>query len=512
MYGLLAFKLVRCLGALALGLASVAPLAAGELATPASTVNAANLRYHVEALANDTFEGREAGSRGGRAAAGYITQYLAKLAVQPAGEQGTFFQTFQGRYRNILVRIEGSDPQLKDQVVIVGAHYDHVGYGTNNNSHGPIGYIHNGADDNASGDSTLLELIASIASRPNHPKRTILFAFWDGEEKGLLGSKHWVQQPTLDLQRVAAAINIDMVGRLGRQSLTIYGFRSRPGFRRLISDANRVDLPIDFNWEIKADSDHYTFYERSIPFLMIHTGLHSDYHRPSDDAEKIDYAGLEHIANLLVDVVVALADEPGPSPFRAAVRGESPSSRLQLEQPLAPLSGRLGASYVASDPGPGALVESVQAGLAGARSGLRVGDRVVAIQGENVADGAALREALWAASNPVQLRVRRAGQAEPVEIVVTLDGSPIKVGIAWGETDAEPGSVLILRVVPGSPADKAGLKPLDRLYRIDGKSFASVTELADALRAVQGPFEALIERDGRERTLTVPVRASEAGK
>ena len=116
------------------------------------------MKQHAAALADDTFEGRATGTRGGRAAAGYLQSKLKTFGLAPAGERGTYFQTFDGNSRNILAMIEGSDPELKKEIVIASAHYDHVGYGNARNSYGPTGYIHNGADDNASGVATLLEV------------------------------------------------------------------------------------------------------------------------------------------------------------------------------------------------------------------------------------------------------------------------------------------------------------------------------------------------------------------
>ncbi len=178
--------------------------------------------------------------------------------------------------------LEGSDPDLKRDCILVGAHYDHVGYGTRRNSRGPWGYIHNGADDNASGVSGVLELAQAVTLLDSPPKRSILFALWDGEEKGLLGSKHWAAHPTVPLQDVVMAFNVDMIGRLRGNSVHVFGTRTARGLRRWASEANQLtDLLIDFSWELKANSDQFSFVERRIPTLMLHTGLHDEWHRPS---------------------------------------------------------------------------------------------------------------------------------------------------------------------------------------------------------------------------------------
>ncbi len=210
------------------------------------------VKAYVAALADDTFEGRESGSRGNRAAGIYITERLKKFGLQPEGAKGSFYQPF-GSYHNILGRVEGRDPALRDEVVVISAHYDHVGYGSSRNSFGPVGLIHNGADDNASGVAALLEVAEAVSQLAEKPRRSILFAFWDGEEKGLLGSKHWVEHPTVPLDHVPVMINADMVGRLRDSGLIIYGARTSRGLRQLISRQNDLSrLPIDFSWEMKA--------------------------------------------------------------------------------------------------------------------------------------------------------------------------------------------------------------------------------------------------------------------
>ena len=157
--------------------------------------------------------------------------------------------------------LPGSDPKFRDQVIVVGAHYDHVGYG-GRLSLGPSGYIHPGADDNASGTAAVLELAKAFTVLSAAPKRSIVFAAWDAEEKGLLGSKYWVAHPTLPLEHVVAAVNLDMIGRLRDEHLIVFGVRSGYGWRRLLSSQN-VDagLQLDFSWSLKPNADHYPFFD-----------------------------------------------------------------------------------------------------------------------------------------------------------------------------------------------------------------------------------------------------------
>src|SRR5262249_8247578 len=139
----------------------------------------------------------------------------------------------------------------------------------------------------------LLEVADALGQLTEKPKRSILLAFWDGEEKGLLGSQHWVDSPTASLKDVVCMINADMIGRLRNSHLVVYGVRTSLGLRELVCRQN--DLPqlnLDFSWEMKPDSDHHSFFQHNIPIVMVHSGMHSDYHRPSDDADKINNDGI----------------------------------------------------------------------------------------------------------------------------------------------------------------------------------------------------------------------------
>ncbi len=304
------------------------------LAAALDSISPEAMQQCVNILADDAFEGREAGSRGGRAACAYLGGQIEKRHVQPAGPDGRLYQDF-GASRNILAKIEGSAADLKDQYVVLSAHYDHVGYGKPNNSFGPIGYIHKGADDNASGVAGLLAIVDACNKLPEHPKRTILFAMWDGEEQGLLGSKYWLAHPTVPLDHVTAMVNLDMIGRLRKERVEVYGTRTSPGLRRLVSEQNEgANLLLDFHWEMRADSDHWPFYEKGIPAILIHTGLHSDYHRPSDTADKINAAGMREVAQLAFRTTLELANEKPSATFRSRSRDENIAAQTAFERPL----------------------------------------------------------------------------------------------------------------------------------------------------------------------------------
>ncbi|MFM9198168.1 MAG: M20/M25/M40 family metallo-hydrolase, partial [Planctomycetia bacterium] len=296
-----------------------AAVAAEMMAAARASIQAADAKRHVCALADDALEGREGGSRGGRAAGSYIVSHLEKLGLEPAGDNGSWYQQFGGM-RNILAIARGSDPAVATELIVVGAHYDHVGYGNSGNSYGPFGFVHNGADDNASGVAGLIEMAEAMQHLPARPRRPILFAFWDGEEKGLLGSYHFVRvRPALVAPlSIVFAVNMDMIGRLRGERLEVYGARTSEGLRAAVFRSNNrpgaAPLELAFDWAIEEDSDHYPFIAAKIPTVMFHTGLHDQYHRPSDDTHLVNVPGMEPVARLVFDAVVSLADDPGPLP------------------------------------------------------------------------------------------------------------------------------------------------------------------------------------------------------
>ncbi|MCA9147176.1 MAG: M20/M25/M40 family metallo-hydrolase [Planctomycetales bacterium] len=480
-----------------------------ELATlhrAAASITASELQTHVNVLADDSFEGRESGSRGGRAAGMYLLKQLEERGLRGGGDDAGFFQAFGEGYRNVLGFLEGSDPELKNQVVVVSAHYDHVGYGTRRNSYGPFGYVHNGADDNASGTAGILETVDACLAMPTPPKRSILFAFWDGEEKGLLGSKYWVANPTIDLANVALMINVDMIGRMKNQEIEVFGSRTAPGLRRLVSEINYgSDLKLKFNWELKANSDHHSFISHNIPALMFHTGLHDDYHRPSDDAHKLNPEGMEMASRLLFGVAYEVADRSDLGRFRAAGPNETPASQQQLEQALPASPPRLGVRWYSDDEGPGLLLAHIERGTAAERAGLRVNDRLIEFAGKVITDQDQFRQEVLFAETSVELVVEREGAEEPVKIVAELDGKPTRLGIAWREDAGEPGTVIVTRVVSGSPGRIAGLQTGDRIYAIANEPFTVGRDVFERLTTLPSPIELTIERSGRMETVSLEV-------
>jgi len=395
---------------LALLLALIAPAEGatkGLLTAALESVTAEELYRHVEVLADDVYEGRAAGSRGGRAAAQYLLQQLRAYRFEAAGEDGDYVQSFGDGCRNILLLHRGDDPALADEVVVVGAHYDHVGLGSRINSNGPIGQIHNGADDNASGVAVLLETIDAFAVSGMRTRRSLLFAFWDAEENELAGSRHWVANPTWPLARVKLAITVDMVGRLRDGQLYVLGTRSGYGLRRLMSGMAEEPLWLDFSWEIQANSDHWSFFEREIPGVLLHSGLHYDYHRPSDDVEKINREGMRAITRYLFTSLITIANEDHLPRFRPQGMRETLRAQRVLEQPLPPRSldswpvdeprPRLGISWRADEAEPASVfITRVVEHSPAAAAGLQLGDRIHELHGQPFADADAFHKAVLA--------------------------------------------------------------------------------------------------------------------
>jgi hypothetical protein len=275
---------------------------------------------------------------------------------------------------NAVGFLEGSDPLLKNEVIVIGAHYDHLGFGgEGSGSLSPdTPEIHNGADDNASGTAGLLELAQAFGARKHELKRSILFLAFAAEELGLLGSAHYVAAPTLPLERMAAMLNMDMIGRLNNRTLIVYGIGTSPGFEELVKKHNQDSTFIfKLNKDGFGPSDHASFYGKQIPVFHFFTDIHSDYHRPSDDFEKINAEGMEQVAKLVYAIASDLILAP-EKPAYAAVEAQRPAG-----------GGRGGSRvYMGTIPDfgestEGMKISGVREGSPAAKAGLIGGDVIV---------------------------------------------------------------------------------------------------------------------------------------
>jgi hypothetical protein len=475
------------------------------------SIRADELGQFVGHLAAAELEGREAGTRGGKAAGDYLVEHYTRLHLHGGGDSGGFFQPFPPNFRNVLAMLPGSDAKLRDQVIIVCAHYDHIGYGGRGLSLDAYGEVHPGADDNASGTSAVLELAQAMTILSQPPKRSILFANWDAEEKGLLGSKHWADHPTVPFSRVVAGLNLDMVGRLRDNHLILFGTRSGYGWRRLLSSHNDgAAFKIDFPWGLKANADHYSLFEHDVPVLLFHTGMHDNYHRASDLAKFINKQGMREITRMLFAVVYDLANGPATPAFRAAAREETPEMEKAILDQVERPADRLGVGWIedAAVSG-GVVVSSVAPGSLAEWAGLRPRDRIVRFDGRQIRSDDDFYAAVSAAASPAAMIVKRPGKEEPLALRATLAGDPLRWGMTWRVDDAEPGTVILTYVVHGSAAARAGLAAGDRIYRVGGRDFADEPAFVRLTKAPAESLPLVVERDGRLRNVTLQSRQTE---
>ena len=382
----------------------------------------------VRYLADDGLKGRLAGSDGERCAGEFIAREFARLGLKPGGENGTFFQSLDlasvlnphapgGTGRNVIATLEGSDPELKREWVVVGAHYDHLGEGGTPNSLAPgERAIHNGADDNASGVATVLWVAERLASGAR-PARSVAFVAFTGEESGLLGSAYYVNHPASGADPMVAMINLDMVGRLNGGTLLVYGVGTAVEWTALLEPAAaRAGVAIATKGDGYGPSDHTSFYLKDVPVLHFFTNTHGDYHKPSDDWDKIDTKGLTAVATIVGDVAAAAANSrPRLTLKRGA--GEPP-------KPGAGASKGYGA-WLGSVPDftpveRGVKLSGVTKGSPADTAGIQAGDIIVGLGTHDVADLQGMTDALRAhkPGDVVDVQVLRGG--ERVTLKVTL--------------------------------------------------------------------------------------------
>ncbi len=273
---------------------------------------------------------------------------------------------------NVIGYLEGSDPELKKEVLVIGAHYDHLGWGGEGSMKPDTHAIHYGADDNASGTAGVLELAQTFAAKRTHLKRSILFIAFTAEEMGLLGSAHYVKTPAIPLEQTITMMNMDMIGRLTDRKLIVYGTGTSPGFDSLV---RAHDKDSAFVLKLVKDgmgpSDHASFYSKKIPVFQFFTDLHSDYHRPYDTYDRLNYPGMEQIVKFVYGIANDLAQVPS-RPQYAAVEVARPAGGM----------GRSGRVWVGTVPdfgeqAEGMKISGVSEGSPAQKAGLKGGDVIV---------------------------------------------------------------------------------------------------------------------------------------
>lgn len=378
------------------------PTAAAERERSA-TISKDILAKHINHLASDELGGRGANSKGIELAAEYIAWQFMNYGLLPGGDDGSYFQSFTisrrvwGRSRgdsdldspkikNVIGILPGAGP-LAHEYVVIGGHYDHLGNVPprrmpNLGDFDPSeARIHNGADDNASGTAGVMEL-ARLFTSGSKPRRSVVFMGFTGEEIGLLGSAHFANNPTVPLDDIVAMINLDMIGRLDGRPVEIWGTGSAKEFGALVDKYAHSFPGLEVNniTEMRHDSDHASFYRKDIPVIFAFSGMHEDYHRPSDDCDKIDYDGtvgiLRFIGAVADDIIQA---DTRPTFQKAPTRSRSGRFGVKVRMGFRP------EGFGTSDQ-PGVGVLEVTDDQPAQKAGMKAGDRIIAIAGKPVKD------------------------------------------------------------------------------------------------------------------------------
>lgn len=380
------------------------------------------IKEDVTFLSSDALEGRSTGSEGERKAADYIVQRFKDNYVQGKGTDG-FFQDFTFKPktnphesatfttagdstltgRNVIGFIDNE----AENTIVIGAHYDHLGFGDEGSLHAGKKAIHNGADDNASGVAVMLNLAKKLMK--GNINNNYLFIAFSGEEMGLLGSNYFTKNPTIDASKINYMINMDMVGRLKADStLAVYGTGTSPMFKQVLKAHNNRFKLIQKESGV-GPSDHTSFYNINVPVLHFFTGQHSDYHKPTDDAEKLNYEGMETISNYLFNIISDL-DDNGKLAFRKTKNESESTPRFKVGLGVMP-------DYLYD--GKGLRIDGVSEGKPAQKAGLQKGDIVVKMGDTDITDMMAYMKALstFEAGNTTKVTVDRNGEMVEVEVM-----------------------------------------------------------------------------------------------
>lgn len=302
---------------------------------------------------------------------------------------------------NVVGVLEGTDALLKNEAIVIGAHYDHLGRGGQGSLAVNSTEIHHGADDNASGVAAMLELARRFAKEKKN-KRTLIFIAFGGEEEGLLGSQFYINNPAFPLNKTVAMINMDMIGRLNEDKLTIGGIGTASEWKNLVDRGNNAEVTLlnvlyggkgrkidnssvysipRFTLQLNDDgfgpSDHSSFYSKQIPVLFFFTGTHLDYHKPTDTAEKINYGGLLKITDYVGEIVKSVDDNLVRPTYAVAKSSGMAGGRMGFKVSLGTVP-----NYAESTDG--MLIDAVRDGSPANKAGLRAGDKIIKLAGKEV--------------------------------------------------------------------------------------------------------------------------------
>ena len=381
------------------------------------------IKEDVSFLADDKLEGRQTGTPGEKAAATYIADRFKELGLAPKGTNG-YFQEFSfkpktGPHQEVKYTMVNADSSITGtnvigyidnkaaRTIVVGAHYDHLGYGGEGSLYrGEDKSIHNGADDNASGVAIMLNLASKLKN--TNKGNNYLFMSFSGEEIGLLGSNYFVKNSTINVDSINYMLNMDMVGRLKKDStLAVYGVGTAPIFKQVINASNNKFKIIE-NESGVGPSDHTSFYLSDVPVLHFFTGQHEDYHKPSDDSDKLNYEGMEAISNYIFDIIKDL-DDNGELAFRKTKNESEETPRFKVTLGVVP-------DYMFD--GEGMRIDGVSEEKPAQKAGLLKGDIVVQLGEHEIKDMMAYMKALskFEKGNTTIVKVDRDGKIIEAEI------------------------------------------------------------------------------------------------
>lgn len=353
----------------------------------------------VEYLASEELAGRAPGTEGIDKAANYIAEQFKTAGLLPGADDESYFQTWEevvdgegnkAAVKNIIGIIPGTNPDMKDESVIVSAHYDHIGLGWPGANKQNIGKIHFGADDNASGVAVMLEL-AHLLGKTLKPQRTIIFVAFTSEESGLLGSKYYVKNmKRFPAKKVIGVLNFDTVGRLGKNKLFVLNSSSAQEWRFIFMGTSYVTgIEAEMVTQDLDASDQRSFIEIGVPGVQFFTSPHEDYHKPTDTPDKIDADGLVKVATFGRESVLYLADREEPLTFKGEIKtGEKKS------QTTGTRSVTTGSMPDFTYPGEGVRIADLSSDSPAAKAGLKKGDVIIKLGSYDVKNLSSYSEAL----------------------------------------------------------------------------------------------------------------------
>lgn len=406
--------------ALILWIAGCSPRAAFPIKEPKQAI-----AMDIITLASDDMEGREIGTEGERKASEYLEKRFRELGLKPAGDNGSYFQTFsrkQNRNPHSTEPNEGFGKEIKGRnvvamidnkassTVVIGAHYDHLGYGQEGSLYTGDRAVHNGADDNASGVSGVLYLAESI-KKGKLKKHNYLFVCFSGEEKGLWGSNFFVNNAGSLKNSMNYMINMDMIGRLNAErKLSIGGVGTSPEFDRVLNQIKYPSLQIKKELSGMGPSDHASFYNAGVPVLGFFTGQHGDYHKPSDDHQLINYGGTVDVLEYIYMVVKKLDKKPKLAYTRTQDETET---RITFTVSLG-----LMPDYLYD--GKGLKIDGVRDGKPAQAGGLQKGDIITKMGDTDVPDIQAYMKTLSSLKAGQQIMVTIIRNGQEIQKPITL--------------------------------------------------------------------------------------------